>query len=633
MRLKAVKRAAPTAREAVGMAVILLAAAAVPLLTTNTYYVRLATLVAIASVLASSLNLIYGYAGQISIGHVGFYAVGAYTTAVLMTRYDLGFWVPWLTAILLTTILGWVVGKPVLRLRHFYLAVATLGFGVVVYVVINRWNDVTGGPIGVLGIGRPSIFGTELVDSRAYYVFVVVVALMCLFVIHLLVTSSFGRTLRAIREGEVPVASLGIDPARQKLLAFTISAGFAGLAGGLFASLDRYIGPGSFHVEHSILLLAVLVVGGLGREMGAVAAALLLVLLPELVRAAGENQHLLYAIALLGATLFLPEGIVGFIARLARRVTGSPDRPLLAAAAAQHAERPSPMVSSAQRQGIDSELLSVSDLSVGFGAFLAIDDFDLLVHPGELVGLIGANGAGKSTFINAVTGLVPVRRGQIRFDGRSISGAPMHRIAAAGLIRTFQTTRLFSELTVEENLLVAAARHGTESEVSRLLRLVDLEDDASLAASSLPFGRRRLLELARALAAQPRLLLLDEPAAGLNEAETAKLGDVLLRLCDTGLSIVLVEHDLGLVLGVSDRVVAMGFGQKLAEGTPTEVVNSPAVIEAYLGTKRSAAERGSSDPPHNPNKKSTEQETQWPSSRATSAPPRETSSIASPKRS
>jgi ABC-type branched-subunit amino acid transport system permease subunit/ABC-type branched-subunit amino acid transport system ATPase component len=573
-------------------AVLAAAALCFPLATDNPYYLRMAALVAIALILTSSLNLIYGYAGQISIGHVGFYAVGAYGTAIFMTRYDQSFWLAWPAATALTAALGWLIGRPVLRLRHFYLAVATLGFGVVVFVVINRWNDVTGGPIGVLGITRPSLFGDPLDRQDEFYLLAAVAALVVLVIVHLVVTSPFGRTLRAIREGEVPVAALGIDPARKKLAAFTLSAALAGVAGGLFATLDLYIGPGSFAVEQSILLLAVLVIAGLGRESGAVVAALLLILLPEAVRSAGENQHLLYAIALLAATLYLPDGVVGLASRLGHAVVGRGSR------AVRHevpVEVPPPgaraVLVGRERAPADAPgpLLEVTGLHVAFGGFVAIEDFDVDVGDGELVGLIGANGAGKSTFINAVTGVVPSQRGTVRLLGEEIGGRPTHQIAAAGIVRTFQTTRLFTELSVAENVLVAAHGHRAQSDVAELLALVGLQRDADLSAGSLPFGRRRLLELVRALAAKPRLLLLDEPAAGLNEVETEHLGDVLVDLRDGGLSILLVEHDLGLVLGVSDRVVAMGFGAKLAEGAPEEVVRNDSVIESYLGTRAGGA--------------------------------------------
>ena len=596
----------------VGFAGLTAVALAPPLLTDNPYYLRLGTLLAIGLVLTTSLNLIYGYAGQISIGHMGFYAVGAYATAVMMTRYGHSFWVAWPAACVFTGLLGWLVGRPVLRLRHFYLAVATLGFGVVVHVVINRWNTMTGGPIGVLGITRPSVFGNPLDGQDEFYVLAAVVALAVMALVHIVVASSFGRTLRAIREGEVPVAALGIDPARKKLVAFTMSAVLAGLAGGLFATLDLYIGPGSFVVEQSILLLAVLVIGGLGRESGAIVGALLLVLLPEVVRFAGENQHLVYAVALLAGTLYLPQGVAGLMGEAVRLLGSRMEARQEDAPAAPASPTLVPVPPARPHQIQDDLLLDVRRLRVTFGSFVAVDSIDINVRRGELVGLIGANGAGKSTVINAVTGLVPAQDGDVFLASQRINKWPTHRIAAAGIVRTFQTTRLFTELTVAENLLVAASRRREAVDVAELLGFVGLERDSQRMAGSLPFGRRRLLELARALAAEPQLLLLDEPAAGLNEAETEHLGDVLVHLRDSGMSILLVEHDLGLVLGVSDRVVAMGFGAKLAEGSPEEVVGDESVIESYLGQPA----RGNHRPAEGITATDHQKETAWPSPNA-----------------
>lgn len=584
-----------------------------PILTTNAYYLRVATMVAITLILTSSLNLIYGYAGQISLGHVAFYAVGAYVTALGTTRYDLSFWLAWLGAVSVAVLLGWLVGKPVLRMQHFYLAVATLGFAVVVYVVINRWNSVTGGPVGVLGIRRPSLFGNALDDPREFFTLTAVTAAVCLMCFRFVLAAPFGRRLLAIREGDTPVASLGIDPSRWKLVAFVVSAGLAGLAGGLFAAVDMYIGPGSFHVEHSILLLAVLVVGGLGRQAGAVFAALLLVVLPEAVRGAGENQHLLFAAALLGATLFMPDGVAGALARLSRwgfskaRDARAIEAPVDEAPAPDDLE----FMGSGEREP-GEVILDVHDLTVSFGAFRALHAMEVSVAAGELVGLIGANGAGKSTFINAVTGVVAAERGTVRIEGTDVTGWPMHRVAQAGVVRTFQTARLFTELTVEENVRVAAEAHGTTAQVPSLLRLVGLSRDAGTRAGTLPFGRRRLLEVARALAAQPRVLLLDEPAAGLNEAETQQLGSVLERLRDAGLAVLLIEHDLALVLRISDRVVAMGFGERLAEGTPDEVVRHPDVISAYLGgTSAGGAATSPDNPPATTSTTTTNMEDSW----------------------
>lgn len=568
---------------------------ALPYLTSNDYYLRLLNLGAIGIMLVSSLNLIYGYAGQVSLGHVGFNAIGAYGTALLMTRYELSFWLAWPGAVLVSAGVAWVVGLPVLRLRHFYFAVATFAFGVVVHTVINRWLGFTGGPVGVFGIERPPLPFVDTTTERGFFALAGGSMLVTLVGLRILIGSAFGRTLCAIREGEEPVGALGINTARAKSIAFALSASIAGAAGGLYAILTQYVGPGSYTESHSIRLLAVLVIGGLGRQTGAVVGGAVLVLLTEVARLAGEYQHLAYAGALLAAVLYMPDGVAGLLSRIARAVR---ERVRPARAPIPPAARPEPVPASAPASASPSApgrgttpLLSVDKLTCQYGDFVALQDFDLQVGAGELVALIGPNGAGKSTFINAVSGISGPSSGVVRIDGTEVQGSPPHRIGRAGLVRTFQTTRLFTRLSLEDNLLVAAhaARDvpwsAPERSVEELLGRVGIDEPPDSLAGNLSFGKRRLLELARALAARPRILLLDEPAAGLNGAETFRLGELLQELKEEGLTIVLVEHDLGLVMRVSDRVVVLAFGQTIGEGAPSVIQNDERVIAAYLGSR------------------------------------------------
>lgn len=573
---------------AVGMAVV-------PSLVTNYYHLRLLSLTAIAVILVASLNLIYGYTGQVSLGQAGFNALGAYGTALLMTRQGLDFWLAWPAAIGVTAAVAWAVGRPVLRLRHFYFAVATFGFGVVVHTVANRWLDLTGGPMGVIGVPRPRLPGLDLTTESGFFYLAAASMLVTLSGVSALVRSPFGRTLMAIREGEEPVDALGVNTGRAKTVAFVLSAALAAAAGGLFATLTQYVGPGSFTESHSIRLLAVLVIGGLGRTAGAVIGGVLLVFLTELARLAGDYQHLLYSAALVAAVLYLPGGIAGVGARLARRARrgrrGGEREAAGAGEVAAGPGEPAPAPAPPLPPAGGRPLLQVEGLTCRYGEFVALDGFDMEVGPGELVALIGPNGAGKSTFINAVSGAVPPAAGTVLLDGVRIDGLPPHRIGALGVGRTFQATRLFSHMTVEENLMVGAHAGGGRDAPGRprspaeLLDLVGLAPLAQRPAASLPFGQRRLLELARALAARPRVLLLDEPAAGLNEVETNRLGALLGRLRSEGLTLVLVEHDLNLVMSVSDRVVVLAFGHKIGEGPPEHVRHDERVVAAYLGDR------------------------------------------------
>lgn len=571
-----------------------------PLVAPNDYYLRLGGLAAVSIILVAGLNLIYGYAGQASVAHAAFYGVGAYATGLLIARAGVPFWWAWPAAIGLTAVLGVVVGYPVLRLRGFYLLVATFGFALAAYTVFREWQSVTGGPIGVVGITRPEVAGFPFTTETSYYWLTAAAMLAVLAITRVIVRSPFGRTLTAIREGETPVQMLGVNTARAKLKAFAISTALAGAAGGLFAPLILYVSPDSFTVEHSILLLMVLVIGGRGHQWGAILGGLILVALTQIVTAAGEYKEVLYGLALLGAVFFMPEGIVGAMRTGWVRVTNprGSAQPTESEAESTAAVPSAPSFLEVEADPASETVLKVSDLSCRFGDFIALDGVDLQVRAGELVGLIGPNGAGKTTVINAVTGLVPASRGTIEVNGRLLQSEPTSERAALGIGRTFQTTRLFTQLSVVDNVLVGLHAAGcTEGEESRrraaeLLEFVGLDDVAQQRASTLPFGRRRLLELVRALAAQPRVLLLDEPAAGLNEAETDRLAEILGRIRETGIAIVLVEHDLRLVLGISDRVVVLASGGKLAEGTPEDVQADERVVEAYIGRKR--ASRGGS---------------------------------------
>lgn len=568
--------------------VIAALALALPLFTQNDYYLRLANWAVVTAILAFGLNLIYGYTGQISLGHVGFYGIGAYTAAILMVKVGTGFWPGLIAAIVLCMVAGLLIGIPTLRLRHFYLAVATLAFGIIVRVVLNRWIPVTEGPSGILGIPRPNLFGLELGSEIAFYYFILAVLAGVCWGFYSLIESSFGRELKAIRDNEVAAESLGIDTTRSKVLAFVLSAGLAGAAGALFATLNGFVGPSSFTEEHSVILLALLIVCGRGTYLGPLIAGLFLVVIPELMRDFGSYQQWLYSILLVLVIFKMPMGIGGYIEGLLPKRKEN----LKADAAAD----PEPRAAAPSRAGGRAQL-ELSGVSRTFGGLAAVSNVDLKVQSGELIGLIGPNGAGKTTLVNLVTGAIQPSSGSITLHGERLTGFSMSRIAGRGLVRTFQTPRLFENMTLLENVLIGVDRSdrgrsrmfSQAEDRRRRVRAMQILEEMGLGALSnakaanVPFGQRRLLEVARALACRPEMLMLDEPAAGLHSMEIATLEKELKRICESGITVVLIEHNIGLVMRTCSRVVVMKEGRKLAEGTPDEVASDPAVIDAYLG--------------------------------------------------
>lgn len=572
-------------------AIVAIAALALvlPLVAQNDYYLRLANWAAVTMILVFSLNLIYGYTGQISLGHVGFYGIGAYTAAILMVKLGLGFWLALLAAVLLCMVAGLIIGIPTLRLRHFYLAVATLAFGIIVRVVLNRWIPVTEGPSGILGIPRPKLFGLALASEIQFYYFILALLAAVTYAFYRLIESSFGRGLKAIRDNEVAAESLGVDATKFKVIAFVLSAGLAGAAGALFATLNGFVGPSSFTEEHSIILLALLIVCGRGTYLGPILAGLFLVVIPELLRDFGSYQQWVYSIVLVLVIFKMPMGIGGYIERL---FPGPKERLQLEPAAPQEIRS---RTLSGPAGGVQLHLRGVSRT---FGGLAAVSKVDLQVNTGDLIGLIGPNGAGKTTLINLVTGAIKPSAGSITMHGEHLERHSMSNIARRGLVRTFQTPRLFENMTLLENVLIGVDRSAhapslmfsqgedrrRRARAARILEEIGLGALSEARAGSVPFGQRRLLEVARALACRPQMLMLDEPAAGLHSMEISTLEKELRRISDSGITVILVEHNIGLVMRTCSRVVVLKAGKKLAEGTPAEIAADPAVIDAYLGT-------------------------------------------------
>jgi ABC-type branched-subunit amino acid transport system ATPase component/ABC-type branched-subunit amino acid transport system permease subunit len=571
-----------------GWAALAIAAALIPFFTSNTYYLYVVISVGLLTIVTAGLNVLVGFTGQTSLGHAGLYAFGAYTAALCVTRAGTSEGVAIAAAVVVTSMVGAAVAAAALRVSGPYLAMVTIAFGLIVEGVLIEWGSLTGGPGGIFNIPKPGL--------RAHYWTVMLTAALALWLTANLRRSAWGRACLAVKNSEVAAESLGLSAYYVRIAAFTVSAAFTGAAGALFTFLNGYISPDSFTLQTSILFLLALLFGGLGRVAGPVAGSVALTILPELLTRLLDYRLILYGSLLLLSIYWLPEGVVGAVSR-ARRSRSSPPSSEL------HPEAPRPALSPEGR-GRAPGLLVASEVSLSFGGVMALADVTLAVNRQRIHAVIGPNGAGKTSLLNVLSGFYAPGRGTIMLDGQSIAGVPPYAVARRGIARTFQTAQVFGDLSVRDNVAVGVAGPRLGSPISALLAtpgsrareaalqsralvllhalgLAELTDEP---ADSLAAGLRRKLEIARALATEPLLLMLDEPAAGLSPAEIAALDTQLTTLRERGgPAVILVEHHMDLVMAVSDRITVLDYGRVIAEGGPDEIRQNPAVIEAYLG--------------------------------------------------
>lgn len=585
----------------------------------NNYWIDVGFFVGIYALLGLSLNIVLGEVGLFNLGQAAFYAIGAYTTGILYTQLGIPIVLLLPISALVAAGFAYLVTSPVIHLRGDYLCIVTIGIGEIVRITaLNNPFGLTNGANGITGIGNPDfgIFSIRTPTQFYYYIWIIV-GLVIIGLVNLQ-KSRVGRAWNYIREDEIAAEANGIDVRHYKLLAFVIGTALAGIAGNVYGSKFMIISPSNFTFMESCLLFVIVLLGGLGSIPGNLLGAAIVVVFPEIFRQFANYRLLFFGIALVAMMVFRPGGILPRLReRVGLRGLGISKLPededefikniLAKIPSSLRQKDKARKLSKPETQGIvqteEKILLETSDVTLQFGGLMAVNHVDLIVREGQITSLIGPNGAGKTTLFNVITGIYRPNSGKVIFAGEAITNLKPHQITPKGIARTFQNIRLFPSLTCIENVMSGAHSHaksgvwssiihppGQQQEEREILELasfclheVGLWEYRNELAKNLPYGKQKVLEIARALASSPRLLVLDEPSSGLNDAETEELMGLLSKLLADGYSLLLIEHDMNVVMGISDTVTVMEMGTKVAEDLPQNIYNNPRVVEAYLG--------------------------------------------------
>ncbi len=572
--------------------------AALPLLPLPDFWIIQLNYIGIYTLPVLGLVLLTGVGGLTSFGQAAFVGIGAYTTAYLSVNYGLSPWLTLFIGLALTGVSAAIIGGITLRMSGHYLPLATIAWALSLYYLMGNL-EALGKYDGILGVKGLNLFGIEVGQQRVFYAVTWTFALLAAFAVIRLLDSRSGRAIRALSGGSQMAEAMGVNTLRHKVGIFVLAAMLASISGWLFAHFQRTVNPSPFGIKMGIEYLFMVVLGGAAHVWGAMAGAgvvklledQLQVLLPKLIGTSGSYELIVFGIMIVLVLKYLPNGLWDFVDRRLPRASRAIDW-------GDAADLPA-----RSKPAAGEVVLDVQSIRKNFGGLVAVNDISFQTRAGQIVGLIGPNGAGKSTTFNLVTGVLSLTSGAVNFRGDAIGGLSSRAIAERGVSRTFQHVKMVPDMTVLENVALGAHLRGHKSaiaamlhidraeerqlfrEAERQLQRVGMGDHLQELAGNLAMGQQRLLEIARALCADPALLLLDEPAAGLRHKEKQALADVLRTLRGEGMSILLVEHDMDLVMDICDHIVVMEFGTHLMEGTPAEVQQSPKVRAAYLGTE------------------------------------------------